>query len=283
MSKYNGAPTVVKILVFKGLKCNPILLNSSTGAFIIKINSFAVLAYTKTWGGVQLAVDTTLVSALDASGRPRRHQRRTLGAALRIACLAKERTYPELIRAQRCRLVVLAIEVAGRLFSSSVAAGRGLHQRTSVPVVPAPVHSGGRAFSLSRPPVPLLPHSILLPCMAQPTSMARSPPSAISSPKSATGQTALSPAASLRGGERPPARPAGRVSWTFPTLCGQPAVSFGLGLRTRTAWIGLKKVRQKKECHPHISHLSVFLGHRHASLVWTIWLSSSEMHVPSLR
>ena len=72
------------------------------------------------WGGVQLAVDTTLVSALDASGRPRRHQRRTLGAALRIARLAKERTYPELIRAQRCRLVVLAIEVAGRWSSEAV-------------------------------------------------------------------------------------------------------------------------------------------------------------------
>ena len=72
------------------------------------------------WGGVQLAVDTTLVSALDASGRPRRHQRRTLGAALRIARLAKERTYPELIRAQRCRLVVLAIEVADRWSSEAV-------------------------------------------------------------------------------------------------------------------------------------------------------------------
>ena len=66
------------------------------------------------WGGVQLAVEKPLVSALDASGRPRRHQRSTLGAALRIACLAKELTYPELLRAQRCRLVGLAIEVAGR-------------------------------------------------------------------------------------------------------------------------------------------------------------------------
>ena len=32
----------------------------------------------------------------------------------------------------------------------------------------------------------------------------------------------------------PPARPAGHVSWTFPTPRGQPAVSFGLGLRTGT-------------------------------------------------
>ena len=36
------------------------------------------------------------------------------GAALRIVRACKERTYPELLRAPRCRLVVLAIEVAGR-------------------------------------------------------------------------------------------------------------------------------------------------------------------------
>ena len=72
------------------------------------------------WGGVQLAVDTTLVSALDARGRPRRHQRSTVGAALRIARSNKERTYPELMRAPRCRLVVLALEVAGRWSAEAV-------------------------------------------------------------------------------------------------------------------------------------------------------------------
>ena len=66
------------------------------------------------WGGAQLAVDTTLVSALDSSGQPRRHQRRSQGAALRLARRSKERTYPELLRSPRCRLVVLALEVAGR-------------------------------------------------------------------------------------------------------------------------------------------------------------------------
>ena len=59
------------------------------------------------WGGVQLAVDTTLVSPLDSLGRPRSHARRFRGAALRYARLAKERTYPELLRAPRCRLVVV--------------------------------------------------------------------------------------------------------------------------------------------------------------------------------
>ena len=66
------------------------------------------------WGGAQLAVDTTLVSPLDASGAARRHQRQYQGAALRLARRAKERTYPELMRSQRCRLVVLALEVGGR-------------------------------------------------------------------------------------------------------------------------------------------------------------------------
>ena len=47
--------------------------------------------------------------------------------------------------------------------------------------------------------------------------------------------------------DAPPARPAGRVSWTFPTPRGQPAVSSGLGLHAGTAWIGLRKVREEKK------------------------------------
>ena len=59
------------------------------------------------WNGAQVAVDTTLVSPLSSSGR-------VAGAALGEARRRKERTYPELLRYQRCRLVVLAIEVGGR-------------------------------------------------------------------------------------------------------------------------------------------------------------------------
>ena len=67
------------------------------------------------WGGMQLAVDTTLVSALSSTGAPRSYQHRAEGAALRQARRAKERTYPELLRPDsRCRLVVLAREVGGR-------------------------------------------------------------------------------------------------------------------------------------------------------------------------
>ena len=42
------------------------------------------------WGGMQLAVDTTLVSALSSTGDPRRYQNRAEGAALRQARRAKE-------------------------------------------------------------------------------------------------------------------------------------------------------------------------------------------------
>ena len=47
------------------------------------------------WNGSQLAVDTTLLSPLTASGQPRRHQSQTAGAALRLARQAISRTYLE--------------------------------------------------------------------------------------------------------------------------------------------------------------------------------------------
>ena len=65
-------------------------------------------------GGVQLAVDTTLVSPLTAAGMPRCDRGITAAAALRVAERAKARTYPELAHGNRCRLVVLGIEVGGR-------------------------------------------------------------------------------------------------------------------------------------------------------------------------
>ena len=65
--------------------------------------------------GAQLAVDTTLVSTLTSSGRPRPPGRPpATSPALQAARRAKERTYPELVQGNRCRLVVLAMEVGGR-------------------------------------------------------------------------------------------------------------------------------------------------------------------------
>ena len=66
-------------------------------------------------GGVQLAVDTTVVSALHANGEARRNAARRDGVALEAARRRKERTYPELTaRGGRARLIVLGVEVGGR-------------------------------------------------------------------------------------------------------------------------------------------------------------------------
>ena len=67
------------------------------------------------FGGAQLAVDTTLVSALKANGKPRRGAADRDGVALAPARRIKERTYPELLDpGRRARLVVFALEVGGR-------------------------------------------------------------------------------------------------------------------------------------------------------------------------
>ena len=69
------------------------------------------------WGGVQLAVDTTLVSALRGDRNPRRGAATRDGVALSEA-RDKERTYPELVGpGARARLVVLALEVGGLMVS----------------------------------------------------------------------------------------------------------------------------------------------------------------------
>ena len=67
------------------------------------------------FGGAQLAVDTTLVSALKENGEPRRGAADRDRVALAAARRVKERTYPELVDpGRRARLVVFALEVGGR-------------------------------------------------------------------------------------------------------------------------------------------------------------------------
>ena len=67
------------------------------------------------FGGVQLAVDTILVSAVQGDGVPRRGAKIRDGVALASARRKKARTCPELVAAgARARLVVLALEVGGR-------------------------------------------------------------------------------------------------------------------------------------------------------------------------
>eukprot|EP00438_Fugacium_kawagutii_P035997 Skav228963 [mRNA] locus=scaffold671:28044:28988:+ [translate_table: standard] len=64
--------------------------------------------------GAQLAVDTTLASPLTSTARPRQRRGDYTVAALAEARRAKERTYPELQRGGRCKLIVVALEVGGR-------------------------------------------------------------------------------------------------------------------------------------------------------------------------
>ena len=67
------------------------------------------------FGGAQLALDTTLVSALHCDGSARPHAADVDGVALSPRRWRKELTYPELEGPRsRARLVVLAGEVGGR-------------------------------------------------------------------------------------------------------------------------------------------------------------------------
>ena len=95
------------------------------------------------FGGVQVAVDVTLVSPLRRDGSTQSRADHEPGLALRTAAERKHRvTYPEFQRARRCRLTVLALEVGGRCgeeteaFLYRIAQGRALAspaaQRTAV-------------------------------------------------------------------------------------------------------------------------------------------------------
>ena len=81
------------------------------------------------WGGKQLAVDTTVVSALRADGS----SRGGTGTALRDAETVKHRTYADIARSDRCRLVVAAFEVAGRWSNDAVEFVRLLASHKVVP------------------------------------------------------------------------------------------------------------------------------------------------------
>ena len=64
--------------------------------------------------GAQLAVDITLRSAVTSVGAPRTTAATVNGAALTQARRDKEAKYAELVRNERCRLVVVALETGGR-------------------------------------------------------------------------------------------------------------------------------------------------------------------------
>ena len=65
-------------------------------------------------GGRQLAIDVTIRAPLAADGTPKLRAATEDGAAAAAARKDKEATYPDLIRAKRCELVVAAIETGGQ-------------------------------------------------------------------------------------------------------------------------------------------------------------------------
>ena len=67
------------------------------------------------WHGAQIAVDATTVSPIRRDGQPRPRADREPGLALNQAVDRKRRTYPEFQQARRCRLVVVGVEVGGRI------------------------------------------------------------------------------------------------------------------------------------------------------------------------
>ena len=125
------------------------------------------------WRGAQIAVDTTLVSPLQRDGQPRPPR-----LALQQATSRKHRTYPELLGAGRvrCRLVVLGMEVGGRISNGAsaflhrlarVGPGSGHHGRRKPPdarcrdggwrSLPSPACKRTPARYLSSLPCPLTP------------------------------------------------------------------------------------------------------------------------------
>ena len=116
-------------------------------------------------GGIQLAVDTTLRSAVSCAGEAHPHAADLDGAVLLQARQDTEATYPELASSARCKLVVLAMETGGRWSEQAVQTlqmlhtpKRETHLRTCSSLWPSCGNGDGRecwpsrALSLSRLP-----------------------------------------------------------------------------------------------------------------------------------
>ena len=65
-------------------------------------------------GGVQIAIDTTMISILRGDGRPRPRATERRAVAIADAEKSKRVRYPELDGGGRCKLILFAIEVHGR-------------------------------------------------------------------------------------------------------------------------------------------------------------------------
>ena len=79
-----------------------------------------VLAQGPCHGGIQLAVDITLRSAVSCVGEAHPHAADHDGAVLLQARQDKEATHPQLASSGRCKLVALAMETGGRWSEEAV-------------------------------------------------------------------------------------------------------------------------------------------------------------------
>ena len=74
-------------------------------------------------GGKQVAIDTTVVSTMTGTGQARSDKP---GQAQQDAKRRKEIKYPELVKHNRCHLLVMGFEVAGRWSKEALDFLRGL-------------------------------------------------------------------------------------------------------------------------------------------------------------
>ena len=102
------------------------------------------------WHGSQLAVDATLVSPLTRTGEP--HPRADVEPGRSVTAAARRKrhgTYPELLRARRCRLVVIALEVGGR-FGTEAATFLRLLARHRAATIPAHLRPAAQTAWVAR-------------------------------------------------------------------------------------------------------------------------------------
>ena len=101
------------------------------------------------WHGSQQAIDATIVSPVTRAGEAQPGADARPGQALVGAARRKRRqTYPELVRARRCRLVVVGVEVGGR-FSTEAATWLRSLARHRASAAPAAMQSAARSGLLA--------------------------------------------------------------------------------------------------------------------------------------
>jgi hypothetical protein len=101
------------------------------------------------WRGMQLAVDTTLVSPVRRNGMPQPGTENNDGCWLLEARRRKERKYHELLNSRRCRLVVVALEVGGR-WSQEASQFIGLLSKAKARTAPRSMQAAVKAAFMHR-------------------------------------------------------------------------------------------------------------------------------------